>query len=123
MIVLVLSACPEGLRGDLTKWLLEISAGVFVGRVSARVRELLWERVVELAKDGRAIMVYSARNEQRLEFRVHRNQWVPIDLDGLKLILRPSPKSEGQGSVELRPGWSNASRYRRAGRPKASESD
>lgn len=41
MIVVVLSACPVGLRGDLTRWLLEISAGVFVGKVSARVREHL----------------------------------------------------------------------------------
>lgn len=31
MVVIVLSACPAGLRGHLTRWLLEISAGVFVG--------------------------------------------------------------------------------------------
>ena len=45
MIVIVLSACPVSLRGDLTKWLLEINPGVFVGRVSARIREKLWARV------------------------------------------------------------------------------
>lgn len=28
MIVLVVSAVPAGLRGDLTKWLMEISPGV-----------------------------------------------------------------------------------------------
>ena len=31
MIVIVLSACPVSLRGDLTKWLLEINPGVGVG--------------------------------------------------------------------------------------------
>jgi CRISPR-associated protein Cas2 len=41
MVVIVLSACPAGLRGHLTRWLVEISAGVFVGHVSARVRDLL----------------------------------------------------------------------------------
>ena len=39
MMTLVLTACPAGLRGDLTKWLMEISPGVFVGRPSARVRD------------------------------------------------------------------------------------
>jgi CRISPR-associated protein Cas2 len=35
MTVIVLTACPSGLRGRLTNWLLEISAGVFVGNVTA----------------------------------------------------------------------------------------
>ena len=70
MVVIVLTACPVGLRGDLTRWLLEISPGVFVGHLDARVREKLWERIVELSKNGRAIMVYSARNEQHLAFKV-----------------------------------------------------
>ena len=64
MIVLVLSAVPEGLRGHVTRWLMEISPGVFVGTLSARVRERLWEIVTENMKTGRAVMVYRARNEQ-----------------------------------------------------------
>lgn len=114
MVVIVLSACPEGLRGDLSRWLLEISAGVFIGTVTARVRDLLWERVLELAKDGRAIMVHSSRGEQRLAFRVHRNQWLPVDMDGVSLILRPTPQKDETKHRDIRPGWSNASRYRRA---------
>lgn len=61
MVVVVLTACLAGLRGYLTRWLLEISPGVFTGVVSARVRDLMWSHVVDLAKDGRAIMVYSAK--------------------------------------------------------------
>ncbi|MHA7271266.1 type I-E CRISPR-associated endoribonuclease Cas2e [Arthrobacter sp. HLT1-20] len=116
MVVVVLSACPEGLRGDLSKWLLEISAGVFVGFISARVRELLWARIIELAKDGRAIMVHSTRGEQRMAFRVHRNQWQPIDMDGVSMILRPASRKEVSAEPDVRPGWSNASRYRKAAR-------
>lgn len=59
MVVIVLTACPAGLRGDLTRWLMEISPGVFVGDVSARVREALWDRVLALIKTGRATMAYS----------------------------------------------------------------
>ena len=70
MIVLVLTACPEGLRGHLTRWLMEVSAGVFVGHVSRKVREELWDRVAELIGNGRALMAYSVPGEQRLRVEV-----------------------------------------------------
>jgi CRISPR-associated protein Cas2 len=117
MVVLVLTACPSGLRGHLTRWLLEISPGVFVGFVTARVRDLLWARVLELAKDGRAIMVHSAKGEQRLAFRVHRHDWQPIDVDGVSLMLRPADAS-ASNAPQLRSGWSKASKYRMAARRK-----
>ena len=113
MIVVVLSACPVGLRGDLTRWLLESRAGVFVGKVSARVREHLWNRITTTCSDGSALMVYSADNEQRLEFKVHRHPWEPVDFEGVKLMMRPSAPKEDLGP---RKGWSKASRYRRASR-------
>ncbi len=59
MIVIALSCCPNKLRGDLTKWLMEIDTGVYVGQVSARVRDGLWNRVCENAGRGKAVMVYS----------------------------------------------------------------
>lgn len=81
MLVLVVTAVPAGLRGDLTKWLMELSPGVFVGNPSARIRELLWKHTVNLCKDGRALLIYSANNEQGMEFRTHRHSWVPTDFD------------------------------------------
>ena len=114
MVVLVLSACPAGLRGHLTRWLLEISPGVFVGVITVRVRDLMWQRVIELSKDGRAIMVHSTRGEQRLAFRVHRHDWVPVDVDGLNLMRRPAdPAVQRLGA---RPGWSRTGRLRKAHR-------
>lgn len=112
MVVLILTAVPAGLRGHVTRWLLEISPGVFVGKVSRRVRDELWDRVVELCKDGRAIMVETARNEQHLSFRVHHHDWEPVDLDGIQLIRRPSaPDAHDSGR---RTGWSKASKWRRS---------
>lgn len=116
--MLVVTACPAGLRGFITRWLLEISAGVFVGVVSARVRDLLWDRVLELAKDGRAILVYRARTEQRLEFKVHRYDWQPVDFDGVQLVRRPHTGESLDGAAQPRTGWSKASRYRRASKGK-----
>jgi len=113
MIVITMTDCPVGLRGDLTKWLLEISPGVFVGQVSARVRDNLWERIKETVKNGKVTMVFSTNNEQHLDFRVHNSLWEPIDFDGIKLILRPSP-SRIKALGELRMGFSNASKRQKA---------
>jgi len=92
VVVVVLTAVPPGLRGHLTRWLLEIAPGVYVGHASARVRDLLWERVVEYSGQGRALMVVSSRSEQRLAFRVHEHDWQQEDFDGLTLMRRRAPK-------------------------------
>jgi CRISPR-associated protein Cas2 len=104
------------LRGDLTLWLLEISAGVFVGQVSARVRDALWSRVQKTCKNGRATLVYSAAGEQRLGFRVHGDVWEPIDFDGLKLMLRPSVSRLIARQSSASSGFSNAAKRRQAKR-------
>ncbi|MDR1634694.1 MAG: type I-E CRISPR-associated endoribonuclease Cas2e [Bifidobacteriaceae bacterium] len=116
MVVLVLTACPEGLRGLLTRWLLEISPGVFVGHVTKRVRESIWEHVRGMANTGRALMVHTARNEQHLEFKVHRHDWRPTDFDGVVLMLRPDSQDPSELPATAKKGWSSASIYRRARR-------
>lgn len=115
MVVIVLTACPVGLRGHLTRWLLEVSAGVFVGNVSTRVRTELWSRVLELTKEGRALMVFQDNSEQGFSFETHRHHWEPVDIDGLTLMRRPSESTSSKGN-SLRRGWSQAARRRRAGR-------
>lgn len=111
MVVVVLSSCPAKLRGQLTRWLLEISAGVYVGHVPARVRDLLWSQIVEYVKDGKAIMVHNSDGEQRLTFKTHRHEWEPVDLDGITLIRRPTNNETTRGRV--RKGWSTAAQRRR----------
>lgn len=98
MIVLVLTAVPPGLRGHLTRWLLEISAGVFVGKVNPKVRDLLWERCVDMIDQGRAILVFQTASEQGLAFRVHGHHWKPVDFEGVSLMLRPAEPSGDAGS-------------------------
>lgn len=112
MIVLALTDCPIALRGDLTKWLQEVNTGVYVGRSSARVRDELWKRIVKHSGSGRATMVFSADNEQGMDFYVHNTTWEPIDFDGLKLLLRPCPErlTKKQPQIQLRKGFSNAAK-------------
>ncbi|MCH9276186.1 type I-E CRISPR-associated endoribonuclease Cas2e [Bifidobacterium amazonense] len=116
MIVVVLTVSPPKLRGHLTRWLLEISPGVYVGKVSARVRDLLWDQIVEHIGIGRATMVYPSDNEQGMAFRVHGQEWHPVDYDGLTLIMRPNSNQEQRRKGASKTGWSNASRYRKYGR-------
>lgn len=94
MVVLVLTAVPAGLRGHMTRWLMEISPGVFVGKLSNRVRDRLWEQVVEHCREGRAILVYRSRTEQGLTFRLHQSSWPLVDLDGLALVYRPDGQAD-----------------------------
>lgn len=114
MVVFVLTACPPGVRGDLTRWLLEVAPGVFVGHVSARVRDKLWLRVTEFVKSGRAIMVYSARNEQHLAFEVFQPDWNVVDCEGAHLVKRPRGTDEATLFGTQSKGWSNASKHRKA---------
>lgn len=116
MTVIVVAACPVGLRGHLTRWLLEISPGVFVGKISSRVRGLMWARVVDMVKTGRAIMVFGADNEQGLAFEVHDHNWVPVDFEGINLMLRPAQADEPDSMAPPSKGWSNASKRRRFGK-------
>lgn len=111
MIVVVLSKVPGGLRGHLTRWLMEVAPGVYVGKVSARVREELWGIILDMVGDGNALMVVAARNEQGLEIRNHHHAWAPVDFDGVTLMQRPSATNESTTSVR-RP-VSKAARFRR----------
>lgn len=57
-------------------------------------------------------MVFNTNNEQGMDFRVHNTSWEPIDFDGLKLMLRPSP-ARIQKLSEKRLGFSKAARARK----------
>ncbi|WP_329293281.1 type I-E CRISPR-associated endoribonuclease Cas2e [Streptomyces sp. NBC_01455] len=119
MTVIVLTNCPAGLRGFLTRWLLEISAGVFVGNPSARIRDVLWEEVQQYAGQGRALLAHTDSSEQGLTFRTHDHAWHPTDHEGVTLIRRPDPtaRATAQTSESGPPsGWSRAAKRRRFGR-------
>ena len=90
MVVMILERVPPNLRGELTRWLLELRAGVFVGKLNPRVRQKLWERICSGMKGGAGILVYSARNEQgfEMEFWGATDRLI-VDRDGLKLLQVP----------------------------------
>jgi CRISPR-associated protein Cas2 len=121
--VIVLTNCPVALRGLLTRWLLEISPGIFLGAPSTRIRESLWKEVRQYAGQGRALLAYQTNNEQGYTFETHDHSWHPTDHEGLTLIHRPASKApraaqrtpDGPTPDVPRQGWSKASKRRRYG--------
>lgn len=89
MMLIVLERVPVGLRGELTRWLLELHAGVFVGRVSAMVREKLWELTCSRIKEGAGFLVYNSDTEQGFTIRTYgiTNRRVK-DFEGLLLVTQ-----------------------------------
>lgn len=87
MIVVVTEAVPPRLRGRLAVWLLEVRAGVYIGDVSKRVREMIWEQVSALAEEGNVVMAWATNTESGFDFTTYgSNRREPIDLDGLRLV-------------------------------------
>ena len=94
MVVILLERVTPSLRGELTRWLLELKAGVFVGRVSAMVRERLWRRVSSRMANGGGILVHSADNEQGFEVRFCGNPGRTIrDFEGIQLVQNKQVQS------------------------------
>jgi CRISPR-associated protein Cas2 len=87
MLVIVVENAPDRLRGRLACWLLQVRAGVYVGDVSKKVREMLWAQVEGGLGGGNAIAAWNANNESGFEFAtLGPNRRVPVDFDGLKLV-------------------------------------
>lgn len=98
MVVIVMERVSASARGVLSRWMIEPHAGVFVGHVTARVRDLLWKQCCELAGDGSVVLIWSTNTEQRYALRVYGNpRRSVIEIDGLLLIQRALSAGKRQG--------------------------
>jgi len=87
MTVVVTEAVPPRLRGRLAVWLLQVRAGVYVGDISQRVRENIWQQCEHFVDQGNVVMAWSTNTESGFDFQtLGENRRVPVLLDGLKLV-------------------------------------
>lgn len=101
MMVLILQRVPRGLRGELSRWVIEPRAGVFVGSVSAQVRDKLWEMTCQESSGGSAVLLYSTNNEQGYSFRLWGEpSYYPEEFEGLLLVRRPAKLAGAPGPAE-----------------------
>ena len=90
MVVLILENVPPGLRGQITRWMIQPRAGVFVGKVSGMVRDKLWEAVEKHARGGSGIMLHSQNTEQGFAVRTFGDpSREMIDIEGVILARMP----------------------------------
>jgi CRISPR-associated protein Cas2 len=96
VIVIILEKAPPRLKGELTRWLHEPRTNVFVGRVSAQVRRLLWQKVkAELGPTSGALLVHHSDDEPGFRIETHGDTTRRLQtFDGLQLIQRDHPNSE-----------------------------
>lgn len=88
LVVIATTAVPDHVRGALTRWMIEPNPGMYVGTLSARVRDELWQAVSASVGDGAATCIYPhADHEQRFTLlTAGQRRRTVIDLDGLQLI-------------------------------------
>ncbi len=90
MVVLILERVPASLRGELSRWMLEPRTGTFVGKLTATVRERLWEKACGATSGGAAILIYPSDNEQGFAIRFWgASSRSIIDREGLTLVSIP----------------------------------
>lgn len=90
MTVIIVERATAALRGQLTRWMLEVRAGVFVGTLGARVREKLWELTKLRIRKGGTLLIYRAQNEQGFVVNSHGDTSRTVfENEGLLLVKRP----------------------------------
>jgi len=87
MVVLMVENASASLRGQISRWMIEPRAGVFVGRIPARVRDKLWEMVKSKMPEGGAMLIHNARTEQGFAIRTFGDtRREVVDLEGITLV-------------------------------------
>lgn len=108
MVVIATAAVPEHVRGALTRWMIEPKAGLYVGTLSARVREELWDVVADSLGEGSAVCIHPTDTEQRFLVRTAGPQRREImDYEGLQLIqMNPEESLTPNSTAGFLPeGW------------------
>jgi len=87
VVVIALDVPSESLRGQICTWLLEIKPGVFVGDVSALVRNKIWELVENSDACKGAVLAYSSDSAQGYSIQLHgQPKRTVINFDDVQLI-------------------------------------
>ena len=95
MLVIVLENAPSRLRGRLAVWLLEVRTGVYVGRYSVKVREMIWEQVQQGIEEGNAVMIWRSQTDSGFDFvTLGKNRRIPVEMDGVKLVSFLPPEDD-----------------------------
>lgn len=98
------NACPR-LRGTLSRWGIEVRAGLYVGSGTGKIRDAIWEHVVGLARhDTSAVLVHDDPGPQGFAVRTHGpNRREIVDVDGMSLARFFPPPRDTADPATLAP--------------------
>lgn len=96
LTVINTTAVPPHVRGALSRWMLEPAPGLYIGTLSAKVRDELWAVIAASVGDGSAVLVHAADTEQHFAIQTAgESRRAPVDMEGLTLIeLNPAETVE-----------------------------
>ncbi len=106
MVVIIIENSPPRLRGELSRWLFEPAPGVYIGHLTARVRDRLWERCCRDIRNGGVVQAWDTNNEQRFQMRTYGiTSRQVIEIEGLQLVLQFNPpvNQETPLNVQIEP--------------------
>ncbi|MGQ9576446.1 MAG: type I-E CRISPR-associated endoribonuclease Cas2e [Thermoguttaceae bacterium] len=67
--------------------MIEPKAGIFLGRMTARVRDELWKKITAASRGGACLQIWSAPTEQGFQFRSFgQSSRELVDFEGLYLV-------------------------------------
>lgn len=86
-LTVVTENVPPRLRGRLAIWLIEVRAGVYIGDVSSRTREMIWDQLENGIEEGNAVIAWATNTESGFDFQtLGSNRREPVEWDGLRLV-------------------------------------
>ena len=114
MIVVILISAPEAVKGFTSRYLIEVSAGVFAGTLNRRVRDSLWDFITTNIKRGQALLMHTKNNAQGYQIlSVNFTKREVVEYDGLQLLVQLHREkfsdTSPPKSVMNKTGWSRLS--------------
>ena len=97
MVVFSVSAAPQRVRGLLSRYCLEVRAGLFVGRLDARMRLKLWAAISEAATGKTSAVMAWSRGDTAQGFGLKTLGPMAREVtryDGLWMIVQPPASSD-----------------------------
>jgi CRISPR-associated protein Cas2 len=73
-----LTAVPQSVTGYLSRYLMELESGLYVGTTTRALAEHLWDQVVAYSGDGYAVAMFSGGSELGMTLRTHNHPTLTI---------------------------------------------
>src|SRR5205823_4840574 len=101
---MILEKLPRSLRGALSRWLIEVRPGTFLGNPSQRVRDELWKKVTNRPPLGYVLQIWSTPNPQGYDYRQYGSgKRQLVDFEGLALVTSVKKTRKKGGASEQEP--------------------